>query len=68
MTHHEQLLQELQETPNILIEQLLDYLHCLKAQEQQSPFTQFIGILSDEEAQEIQASISNVGWANREQA
>lgn len=57
MTNREQLLLELQETPDILIEQLLEYLHQLKAQENKSPFAQFIGILSDEEAQDIQTSI-----------
>jgi hypothetical protein len=57
MTHREQLIQELQATPDILIKQLLDYLHRLQEQEKQSPFAQFIEILSDEEAEEIQVSI-----------
>jgi hypothetical protein len=43
MTHREQLIQELQETPDVLIEQLLNYLHRLKEQEKNLSLLNLLG-------------------------
>lgn len=57
MTNREQLIAELQEIPDEVITQLLEYLHRLRSPQQNSPFMKFAGILNDVEAEEITQSI-----------
>jgi len=58
MTNREQLLQELKETPDDIVQLLLDYLHRVKATRKNHPLAKFAGILSDAEAAEIKQSIA----------
>lgn len=57
MTNREQLIQELEETPDYIVQLLLDYLHRVKATQKDHPLAKFAGILSDAEAAEIKQSI-----------
>lgn len=58
MTKREQLIQELEETPDDIVQLLLDYLHRVKATRTEHPLAKFAGILSDAEAAEIKQSIA----------
>jgi hypothetical protein len=58
MTNSEQLIQELEETPDDLVQLLLDYLHRVKATRKDHPLAKFAGILSDAEAVELKQSIA----------
>ncbi|GAX36938.1 hypothetical protein [Nodularia sp. NIES-3585] len=58
MTNREQLLQELEESPDDIVEILLDFLHRVKATRQDHPLAKFAGILSDAEAAELKYSIT----------
>ena len=58
MTNREQLIQELEETPDDIVQLLLDYLHRVKATRKDHPLAKFAGILSDAEAAEIKQSIA----------
>ncbi|MBE9058515.1 hypothetical protein [Sphaerospermopsis sp. LEGE 08334] len=58
MTKREQLIQELEETPDDIVQLLLDYLHRVKATRKEHPLAKFAGILSDAEAAEIKQSIA----------
>ncbi|QYX30078.1 hypothetical protein [Sphaerospermopsis torques-reginae] len=58
MTNREQLIQELEETPDDIVQLLLDYLHRVKATRKEHPLAKFAGILSDAEAAEIKQSIA----------
>jgi len=58
MTNREQLIQELEETPDDIVQLLLDYLHRVKATRKDHPLAKFAGILSDAEAVELKQSIA----------
>ncbi|MBS9392392.1 MAG: hypothetical protein HEQ29_04320 [Dolichospermum sp. LBC05a] len=58
MTTREQLIQELEETPDDIVQLLLDYLHRVKATRKDHPLAKFGGILSDAEAADIKQSIA----------
>jgi hypothetical protein len=58
MTNREQLIQELEETPDDIVQLLLDYLHRVKATRKDHPLAKFAGILSDVEAAELKQSIA----------
>ncbi|MBJ7297948.1 MAG: hypothetical protein JHC73_16935 [Dolichospermum sp.] len=58
MTNREQLIQELEKTPDDIVKLLLDYLHRVKATRKDHPLAKFAGILSDAEAAEIKQSIA----------
>lgn len=58
MTNREQLIQELEETPDDIVQLLLDYLHRVKATRKDHPLAKFAGILNDAEAAEIKQSIA----------
>ena len=58
MTNREQLIQELEKTPDDIVQLLLDYLHRVKATRKDHPLAKFAGILSDAEAAEIKQSIA----------
>ncbi|MDP5018011.1 hypothetical protein FJR11_01245 [Anabaena sp. UHCC 0187] len=58
MTNREQLIQEIEETPDDIVQLLLDYLHRVKATGKDHPLAKFAGILSDAEAAEIKKSIA----------
>lgn len=58
MTNREQLIQELEKTPDDIVKLLLDYLYRVKATRKDHPLAKFAGILSDAEATEIKQSIA----------
>jgi hypothetical protein len=58
MTNREQLIQELEETPDDIVQLLLDYLHRVKATRKDHPLAKFAGIVSDAEAVELKQSIA----------
>ncbi|OBQ23181.1 MAG: hypothetical protein AN488_06510 [Anabaena sp. WA113] len=58
MTNREQLIQELEKTPDDIVKLLLDYLYRVKATRKDHPLAKFAGILSDAEAAEIKQSIA----------
>lgn len=58
MTNREQLIQELEQAPDDLVETLLDFLHRVKAARTKHPLAEFVGILDDSEAEELQHSIA----------
>ena len=58
MTNREQLIQELEETPDDIVQLLLDYLHRVQATRKDHPLAKFAGILNDAEATEIKQSIA----------
>jgi phosphoenolpyruvate synthase/pyruvate phosphate dikinase len=58
MTTREQLIQELEKTPDDIVQLLLDFLHRVKATRKDHPLAKFAGILSDAEAEEIKQSIA----------
>ncbi len=56
MTQREQLIQEIEQAPDDLMTVLLETLYRLKT-EREHPLSKFAGILSDAEAQNLQAVI-----------
>ncbi|MEM1253642.1 MAG: hypothetical protein AAGI69_14515 [Cyanobacteria bacterium P01_H01_bin.21] len=62
MTTKELILQELEQLPETLLKAVLDFLIFLKPKQLQAandnPWMQFVGILDDAEAQEIQDAIT----------
>lgn len=54
MTNREQLIQELEQAPDDLVQEVLDFLHRIKAIRQNHPLAKFAGILSDSEAEDLQ--------------
>ena len=58
MTNREQLMQELEQAPDELIQIMLDFLQRIKATRATHPLAKFAGILSDEEAAELQRVIA----------
>ncbi|MBE9078908.1 hypothetical protein IQ241_16680 [Romeria aff. gracilis LEGE 07310] len=62
MTTKELILQELEQVPEATLRTVLDFLRSLKQgrteSRAESPFAQFSGILSDEEAEDIQAMVA----------
>jgi hypothetical protein len=65
MTNREQLIQELEETPDDIVQLLLDYLHRVKATRKDHPLAKFAGILSDAEAVELKQSIAECRQVNK---
>ncbi|MBD2501200.1 hypothetical protein [Anabaena azotica] len=57
MTSREQLIQELAEVPDELVEVMLDFLHRVKKTHSHHPLAKFAGILSDDEAADLQQAI-----------
>ncbi|MHC0064094.1 hypothetical protein ACWATR_14515 [Nostoc sp. UIC 10890] len=57
MTSREQLIQELAEVPDELIKVMLDFLHRLQTTRNHHPLAKFAGILSDDEAANLQEVI-----------
>ncbi|MGD1856145.1 MAG: DUF2281 domain-containing protein [Leptolyngbyaceae cyanobacterium] len=61
MTTRELILKELEQLPETLLKTVLDFLTFLKPKQSQTadnPWTQFVGILDDAEAKEIQEVIT----------
>lgn len=58
MTNREQLIQELEQAPDDLVQEVLDFLHRIKAIRQNRPLAKFAGILSDSEAEDLQQTIA----------
>jgi len=58
MNQRQQLIQEIEQAPDDLVQQLLDFLHQVKDNREKHPLAKFAGILSDSEADDIQQSIS----------
>lgn len=58
MTNREQLIQELEQAPDDVVQTMLDFLHRVKAARENHPLAEFIGILSDSEAEELQRSVA----------
>ena len=58
MTTREQLIQELEKTPDDIVQLLVDFLHRVKATRKNHPLAKFAGILSDAEATELKKSIT----------
>ncbi|MBN3951372.1 MAG: hypothetical protein HWQ38_34845 [Nostoc sp. NMS7] len=57
MTSREQLIQELAEVPDELIKVILDFLHRVQTTRRHHPLAKFAGILSDDEAADLQEAI-----------
>ncbi|MEA5627450.1 hypothetical protein [Nostoc sp. UHCC 0251] len=57
MTSREQLIQELAEVPDELIKVILDFLHRVQTTRSHHPLAKFAGILSDDEAANLQEAI-----------
>ncbi|WP_414753266.1 hypothetical protein [Anabaena sp. CCY 9910] len=57
MTSREQLIQELAEVPDELVQLMLDFLHRVQTTRTHHPLAKFAGILSDEEAADLQQAI-----------
>ncbi|MEG3438834.1 hypothetical protein V0288_17030 [Pannus brasiliensis CCIBt3594] len=58
MTDRQQLMRELEQTPDELVPTVLDFLHRLKATRANHPLAKFAGILSDTEAEEMRRAIA----------
>ena len=58
MTNREQLIQELKQTPDDLVEILLEYLHRIKAIDKHHPLAKFASILRDSKAEELRQTIA----------
>jgi hypothetical protein len=58
MTNREQLIQELEQSPDDLVQIVLDFLHRAKATRKTHPLAKFAGILSDAEAEALKQSIA----------
>lgn len=59
MTNREQLIQELEQSPDDLVQIVLDFLHRAKATRKTHPLAKFAGILSDAEAEALKQSIAD---------
>lgn len=63
MTAKQRLIEEIEQATEPLIEEVLDFLLKTKAERNSissiHPLTKFAGILSDDEAQELQITIAN---------
>jgi hypothetical protein len=57
MTNREQLIQELEQAPDDLVTEVLDFLHRVKATRKNHPLAKFVGILSDVEAEDLKHAI-----------
>lgn len=58
MTEREQLIQELEQAPDDLVQTMLEFLHRVKAARAKHPLAEFAGILTNEEAEELQRTIA----------
>jgi len=58
MTKREELIQELEQSPDDLVQVILDFLHRVKAVRKYHPLAKFTGILSDSEAEDLQRTIT----------
>lgn len=59
MTNREQLIQELEKAPDDVVATMLDFLHRMQSTQQPHPLAKFAGIISDEEAEEMQRLIAS---------
>ncbi|MEH2203776.1 MAG: hypothetical protein V7K53_06785 [Nostoc sp.] len=57
MTSREQLIQEIAELPDELVKVMLDFLHRVQTTRNYHPLAKFAGILSDDEAADLQKAI-----------
>lgn len=57
MTSREQLIQELAAVPDELVKVMLDFLHRVQTTRSHHPLVKFAGILSDDEAADLQEAI-----------
>jgi hypothetical protein len=57
MTSREQLIQELADVPDELVKVMLDFLHRVQTTRSHHPLAKFAGILSDDEAADLQGVI-----------
>jgi hypothetical protein len=57
MTSREQLIQELADVPDELVKVMLDFLPRVHATRSHHPLAKFAGILSDDEAADLQEAI-----------
>ncbi|MBC1241058.1 hypothetical protein [Nostoc sp. 2RC] len=57
MTNREQLIQEIAELPDELVKVMLDFLHRVQTTRSHHPLAKFAGILSDDEAADLQKAI-----------
>lgn len=57
MTSREQLIQEIAELPDELVKVMLDFLHRVQTMRSHHPLAKFAGILSDDEAADLQKAI-----------
>lgn len=57
MTSREQLIQEIAELPDELVKVMLDFLHRVQTTRSHHPLAKFAGILSDDEAADLQKVI-----------
>ncbi|MFN6537493.1 MAG: hypothetical protein RM021_014120 [Nostoc sp. EkiNYC01] len=57
MTSREQLIKEIGELPDELVKVMLDFLHRVQTTRSHHPLAKFAGILSDDEAADLQKAI-----------
>jgi len=57
MTVRDQLIQELTEVPDELVKVMLDFLHRVQTPRVHHPLARFAGVLSDDEAADLQKVI-----------
>jgi hypothetical protein len=58
MTIREQLIQELEQSPDDIVQEVMEFLHRTKATRKNHPLAKFVGILSDVEAEALKESIA----------
>ncbi|WP_448265732.1 hypothetical protein [Nostoc sp. DSM 114159] len=67
MTSREQLIQEIAELPDELVKVMLDFLHRVQTTRSHHPLAKFAGILSDDEAADLQKAIQTDSQRDRHQ-
>ncbi|MGV0106486.1 DUF2281 domain-containing protein [Nostoc sp. DSM 114160] len=65
MTSREQLIQEIAELPDELVKVMLDFLHRVQTTRSHHPLAKFVGILSDDEAADLQKAIQTDSQRDR---
>jgi hypothetical protein len=58
MTIREPLIQELEQSPDDIVQEVMEFLHQAKATRKPHPLAEFVGILSDAEAEALKKSIA----------
>ncbi|WP_445627472.1 hypothetical protein [Nostoc sp. DSM 114167] len=66
MTSREQLIQEIAELPDELVKVMLDFLHRVQTTRSHHPLAKFAGILSDDEAADLQKAIQTDSQRDRQ--